>query len=131
MFYNLEYTKSSSGKRYDFKLLGTKSKTNDLEAEFVANIFIQAVSLKGDGNFYKGLKVAEGQIGIITPYKRQSYLIHDKITKHIQAFQKSNKSDKFAFEQAEPNGKINIDKIVQISTVDSFQGREKDTIIIS
>ena len=89
MFYNLEYTKSSSGKILNNYSLGSKSKTNELEADFVANIFMQAIKMKGDGNFYKGLKVAEGQIGIITPYKRQSFLIRDKIMKQIQMFQKS------------------------------------------
>jgi superfamily I DNA and/or RNA helicase len=110
-----------------------KSKTNELEAEFVAKIFIQAVNLKGDGNFYKGLKVIQGQIGIITPYKSQSYLIRDKISKQIMSLQntKSKNTKMYAFEQPDSDEVINIDKIVQISTVDSFQGREKDTIIIS
>jgi senataxin len=133
MFYNLEYTKSSSGKTFNVNHIGAKSKTNELEAEFIAKIFIQAVTLKGDGNFYKGLQVAQGQIGIITPYKRQSYLIKDKISKQIKSLQntKSKNTKMYAFEQPDSDEVINIDKIVQISTVDSFQGREKDTIIIS
>jgi len=75
MFYDLDYTKSSSGQ---------KSKSNELEAEFVAKLFIEAVFLKGDGNFHRGLEVVKGEVGIITPYKKQATVIRQKIERAIR-----------------------------------------------
>lgn len=62
MFYNLTYTKSTNE---------GKSKVNDLEADFIAKLFLEAVTMKGEGEFYKGLETCKGEIGIITPYKKQ------------------------------------------------------------
>jgi len=58
-FYNLEYTTWSEG----------MSKSNIKEAEFVTNLFIEQLMLKGNGSFYRGLEKIKGKVGIITPYK--------------------------------------------------------------
>jgi senataxin len=122
MFYDLGYTKSTSGK---------KSKSNEMEADFVAKLFLEAIELKGSGDFYKGLDVVKGEVGVITPYKRQCWLIRDKIEKAIKTKmnQKMNKNQKK--DENPQEVQIDINKIVEVNTVDSFQGREKDTIIIS
>ena len=56
--------------------------------------------------------ITSSQIGIITPYQGQRALIHDTLY--------SNESlDKSVFEK------------IEVSSVDAFQGREKDFIIVS
>lgn len=75
MFYDLAYTKSTSG---------AKSKSNELEADFVTQIFLEAVVIKGNGNFKEGLKVVKGEVGIITPYKQQAKVIKEKIERAIK-----------------------------------------------
>ena len=125
MFYDLNYTIEDRTSRNE------KSKSNDLEAEFVSKLFIESIYLKGNGNFYKGLEIVKLEVGIITPYKRQSTIIREKISSYIQAEMKKNKQPKGSAINNEENKNFDVNKFLEVNTVDSFQGREKDTIIIS
>ena len=78
-----------------------KSKQNDQEAEIVA-LFVKKLN---------NLKIDLKQIGVITPYVAQKMLIQEKLEEEFDAEE--------------------IMKNLQISSVDGFQGREKDFIILS
>ena len=78
-----------------------KSKQNDQEAEIVA-LFVKKLN---------NLKIDLKQIGIITPYVAQKMLIQEKLEEVFDAEEIMNN--------------------LQISSVDGFQGREKDFIILS
>ncbi len=78
-----------------------KSKQNDQEAEIVA-LFVKKLN---------SLNITLKQIGIITPYVAQKMLIQEKLEEVFDAEEIMNN--------------------LQISSVDGFQGREKDFIILS
>ena len=120
MFYDLSYTSEDKTSNNE------KSKSNKLEAEFVSKLFIEAIYQKGDGDFYKGLAYVKRDVGIITPYKRQSKVIRELIEKSIQSEMKKKST---LYNEEIKN--FDVNKYLEVNTVDSYQGREKDTIIIS
>ena len=78
-----------------------QSKQNEEEAEMVA-LFVEKLEKLG---------IKLNNIGVITPYSAQKFLIHKKLKEKYKA--------------------SNIIENLKISSVDGFQGREKDFIIIS
>jgi len=88
----------------------SKSKQNVDEAEFICQL-IQAIANTVNA------KLLKGRIGIITPYRQQKNLIKRVLF--------DNK--KFL------GGLVPADGVhgIEINTVDAYQGREKDIIIVS
>ncbi|KAK9328376.1 P-loop containing nucleoside triphosphate hydrolase protein [Lipomyces starkeyi] len=83
------------------------SKYNDLEAWLVIEQVLELLN--------KGVKMSD--IGIISPYNAQVTII----SKRLEACE----------EKGVIKNKTNEEEILEISTVDGFQGREKNAIIIS
>ncbi|XP_046826319.1 helicase sen1 [Vespa crabro] len=84
--------------------------SNTNEAEFISNIIL---CIMNNFNLHKGK--TNISIGILTPYNNQKYLILEKVNEKI-----SNVSES-----------IQKRFTVEINTVDSFQGQERDIILMS
>lgn len=128
MFYDLEYAQEDKSSQ------DSKSKSNEEEATFIARMLILAIKSKSEtGNLIEALNSRKYDIGIITPYKKQSNVIKDKIEYALKSEigNKMGEINKILLKSEEAPLSLNINKIVEVNTVDSFQGREKDIIIIS
>lgn len=90
------------------KIEGT-SACNVAEADFCVNILVQLQKCYPNCNC---------TVGIIAPYAAQRRLLKKMLTKHSHSFVSKSSSNKSKLD-------------VEISTVDGFQGREKDIIIFS
>ncbi|KAL6432141.1 hypothetical protein ACFW04_006688 [Cataglyphis niger] len=86
--------------------------SNTIEAEFVANIILAMLIFANWKNTRNTIS-----LGIITPYNNQRTLILNKINEKISYFKISE----------DHKNKINF----EVNTVDSFQGQERDVIIMS
>ena len=93
-----------------------KSFQNELEAEITIKILKIFNSIKS-------LKKGKYDIGIITPYLGQKKLIFEKLINYEE--NTSNNNDSISYINYIKNNLINI------ASVDSFQGKEKDFIIIN
>ncbi len=70
--------------------------------------------------FLKARGIELGQIGIISPYKAQVYLLKEMLRESV------------LYNEREQGEKTSIqENFLQVDTVDGFQGREKDVILIS
>ena len=88
------------------------SKTNREEAVFILNL-LQHLYM----NFAnKNVSQFKDRIGAITPYKAQVRLIKDLVGNWVRSL---------------PNPQPRLTDLLEVNTVDAFQGREKDIIIIS
>jgi len=88
------------------------SKTNRDEAVFILNL-LQHLYL----NFaHSTLTLFKDRIGVITPYKAQVRLIKDLIGNWVRSL---------------PYPQPRLNDMLEVNTVDAFQGREKDIIVIS
>lgn len=105
MFFNLSYSKES---------FGDTSKQNHAEADFICQLLITLV--KSLSSRDRSLTQLKNRIGIISPYRHQVRLIKNKLY-HARDDLRL-KSEDFA-------------SCIEINTVDAYQGREKDIIIIS
>ena len=110
-----KYNKSLNNKNSNFNHFTSesnigKSYQNELEADItikILNIF----------NFIKSIKKGKYDIGIITPYTGQKKLIFEKLI--------------YDDDNDIPYADIIQNNIINIASVDSFQGKEKDFIIIN
>ena len=110
-----KYNKSTNNNNINFNHFTSesnigKSSQNELEADItikILNIF----------NFIKSLKKGKYDIGIITPYTGQKKLIYEKLI--------------YDDDNDIPYAEIIDNNIINIASVDSFQGKEKDFIIIN
>ena len=119
MFYDLLYSNENTS--YDFlEENNSKSKSNRDEAEFIIKILAKMIEILANGEeIHSGLDRIVDKIGIITPYKKQTRLIKEIIKRELP---KALKIDDRSFVP---------EKVAEVNTVDSFQGREKEVIIIS
>ena len=119
MFYDLLYASENGG--YDFiEESNSKSKSNRDEADFIIKLLAKMIEIlaSGDG-IHSGLDRVVDKIGIITPYKKQTRLIKEVINRELP--RALNIDDRSFIPE----------KVAEVNTVDSFQGREKEVIIIS
>lgn len=101
-----EFSESAADESVGVDIEGS-SKSNDLEAWLV----LQEISDLLD----KGVKISD--IGVISPYNAQVSII----SKRVEAFLGSR----------QPEASDNQKNCLEVSSVDGFQGREKNAIIIS
>ena len=127
VFYDLEYSQEDKGREH------SKSKSNTQEADFVANLFCETAEMLGNGNLCSGLEKTKMCIGIITPYKKQSKVIIESVQKHLtEKIGKKLPDNLSKFACIKKDGyELQMKQILEVNTVDSFQGREKDIVIIS
>ena len=114
-----KYNKFSSNNN-DISSLNFTSETNigkSYQNELEADITIKILNIL---NSIKSLKKGKYDIGIITPYIGQKKLILDKLI-----YDDDNNNNNISYIDCIKNNIINI------ASVDSFQGKEKDFIIIN
>ena len=104
MMFNLVYSQETQDQ---------KSKSNIDEANFIQNLLLTMAAVQPSGH----LSAFQGKIGIISPYKEQVNLLKKKI-QEVGAKLRLNSHGNHA-------------NSIEINTVDAYQGREKDIIIIS
>jgi senataxin len=85
----------------------TLSRSNPIEAQFCVNLFLSLWHIA----ILEGVDLT-GKVGIITPYQDQLKLIKQALDKALPGLQVYNSE-------------------VEVNTVDAFQGKEKDIIIVS
>jgi superfamily I DNA and/or RNA helicase len=98
---------------------------NEEEANIVLNVLDDLLASNDEES--SRLHVKPGHIGIITPYLEQRRLIHDLISENERF--KDIKLQGFALD--EDIHMPDNDNLLEIHTVDGFQGREKEIIIMS
>jgi superfamily I DNA and/or RNA helicase len=94
-----------------------------------ANIVLHVLDdlLKSNGEKTRHFHVKPNHIGIITPYSEQRRLIHDLISKD----KRFSDIELQGFALDECVYVSDNDNLLEIHTVDGFQGREKEIIIMS
>jgi superfamily I DNA and/or RNA helicase len=94
-----------------------------------ANIVLHVLDdlLKSNGEKSRRLHVKPGHIGIITPYLEQRRLIHDLISED----ERFDGIDLQGIAMEEDVQVSTDDNLLEVHTVDGFQGREKEIIIMS
>ena len=105
MFFNLGFSKETPSET---------SKQNHDEADFICALLTTIV--KNLSNHNHSLRALKGRIGIISPYKHQVRLIKNKL---------------YAIKNQLGINNHEFSSCIEINTVDAYQGREKDIIIIS
>ena len=90
-----------------------RNKGNLEEARYVASLVVLAAQLMSSASQRSHEPPKTLSIGVIAPYARQVDVIRSSLTKALQ-----HAGSQFPLD-------------VEVSTVDSFQGREKDIIILS
>ncbi|CAI2368004.1 unnamed protein product [Moneuplotes crassus] len=118
MFYDLCYSQEG-GLLSDTSESMSKSKSNRDEADFIVKLIAEVILILGRESPNSGIDKIIDKIGIITPYKKQSWIIKDALRADLHKILKLGEHE------------VNSEKIIEVNTVDSFQGREKEIIIIS
>ena len=105
MFFNLHYSRESQSET---------SKQNPDEVNFIRELLYTLARQLSTSKYYKyDLSKLKGRIGIISPYKSQVRQIRGTLARIKNKIGLGGEGD------------------IEINTVDAYQGREKDIIIIS